>query len=82
MKSALQSGGMLAFTLERAAVEPRVGYVLESHGRYAHTESYVRRELAALGLTVQVIDVDLRMESGRPVGGLLVWARSVSISSS
>ncbi len=78
MAQALTSDGMLAFTLERTTTDPSEGFVLEAHGRYAHTESYARDLLASLGLTVKVIDVDLRMEAGRPVRGLLVWARAAA----
>jgi predicted TPR repeat methyltransferase len=73
MDAALRSGGMLVFTLERAA-ETAGSYVLESHGRYAHTEGYVREVLQSLNLAGRVVQVEPRMESGRPVEGWLVRA--------
>jgi predicted TPR repeat methyltransferase len=73
MAAALRSGGMLVFTLERTP-EAAGGYVLETHGRYAHTEGYVWQVLESLNLVGRVVPVELRMESGRPVDGLLVRA--------
>jgi predicted TPR repeat methyltransferase len=72
---ALRPGGLLAFTVEKAA--DGVGaYVLHSSGRYSHAESYVRKALVEAKLTV--IDVELvvlRQEGGEDVAGLLVGAR-------
>jgi predicted TPR repeat methyltransferase len=72
----LRSGGHLVFTLERAdeSAAPQ-GFRINPHGRYSHTESYVRRVLVAAGLTArQITPVHLRLELTRPVEGLLVVA--------
>jgi predicted TPR repeat methyltransferase len=69
----LRAGGHLAFTVERGAGER---YRLNPHGRYCHTDAYVREALAAAGLTtVMMASGFLRMEAGKPVAGLLVIAR-------
>ncbi|MGH8219325.1 MAG: tetratricopeptide repeat protein [Steroidobacteraceae bacterium] len=72
MARALRPGGISAFTLEKAADEPASGYRLETHGRYTHAEGYVRGLLAALHLDPLIVNVELRMEAGRPVAGMLV----------
>jgi predicted TPR repeat methyltransferase len=73
--TALRSGGHLVFTVERATDAP-AGYQLNPHGRYSHTDAYVRATLAGAGLTPVMIAAGfLRMESKQPVAGLLVAAR-------
>jgi predicted TPR repeat methyltransferase len=75
--TALHSGGILAFSLERCGSEgPGPGYRLEEHGRYSHAESYVRRVLTETGFTPIAIDpATPRNEGGAPVAGLVVVAR-------
>lgn len=71
---ALRPGGLFAFSVEDAAgkVAP-AGHVLNPHGRYAHTESYLRRSLAAADFDLQSIDsVTLRTEGGKPVPGWVI----------
>ncbi len=59
--------------VERGAGEP---YHLNPHGRYSHTDGYVREALAGAGMTtVMIASGFLRMETGKPVAGLLVVAR-------
>jgi predicted TPR repeat methyltransferase len=70
---ALRGGGLLIFTLERAK-DDGVDYRLELHGRYSHSRAYVGRLLTEAGLRSDVLDADLRMESGVPVAGLVVRA--------
>jgi predicted TPR repeat methyltransferase len=73
--TALRPGGHLVFTVERATAAPD-GYQLNPHGRYSHTDGYVRATLAAAGLTPVLIAAGfLRMESKQAVAGLLVAAR-------
>ena len=72
----LRPGGHLVFTLERAddTAAPQ-GFKINPHGRYSHTERYVRRVLAAAGLEARrVTPVHLRLELKKPVEGLLVVA--------
>ena len=72
----LRPGGHLVFTLERVDEgDAPQGFKINPHGRYSHTESYVRRVLAAAGLEArQVTRVHLRLELNKPVEGLLVGA--------
>lgn len=74
MASALRDGGIAAFTLEETK-QPAAGdgFQLNPHGRYSHTEDYVRRivDLAQLSLVCADSAV-LRLENGRPVYGFVV----------
>ena len=78
--SALRDGGRLFFTVEKAPDTAADTYHLQTHGRYNHAAAYVRRELEHAGFAVEAFqDADLRIESGKPVLGLVVTAvRSVS----
>src|SRR5712671_1247730 len=72
---ALRPGGLVVFTLEHAiGCGDGVDYRLEQHGRYSHTEGYVRRLLVDLGLQPEIAHAHLRMESGVPVAGLVIRA--------
>ncbi|MCB1914972.1 MAG: tetratricopeptide repeat protein [Rhodocyclaceae bacterium] len=74
--SALVPGGMLAFTVERLT-DPAPGATtrLSANGRYQHDPDYVARALAENGFTaVEVEPVDLRLEGGHPVRGLVATA--------
>ena len=72
----LRPGGHLVFTLESAGdVEAPAGFRINPHGRYSHTEAYVRAVLGAAELEPrQVTQVHLRLEFSKPVDGLLVVA--------
>jgi predicted TPR repeat methyltransferase len=71
--SALSSGGLFAFTVERHAGPE--AFILRETRRYAHAERYVRGVLAASGLTVASFATDtIRMDRGEPVDGLIVVA--------
>lgn len=71
---ALRPGGRVIFTVERN-VASEAPYHIYVHGRFGHSEAFVREALAQAGLTVELLDpVDLRMESGDPVRGFLVRA--------
>jgi predicted TPR repeat methyltransferase len=72
----LRPPGHVVFTLERASEdETPQGYRINPHGRYSHTEAYVRRVLAAARLEPrQITHVHLRLELKKPVDGLLVVA--------
>jgi predicted TPR repeat methyltransferase len=72
----LRPGGHLVFTLERASEgEAPEGFRINPHGRYSHTEVYVRRVLSSARLEPrQLTPVHLRLELKKPVEGLLVVA--------
>ncbi len=74
---ALCSGGCLVFTVERAdPAESPLGFRINPHGRYSHTESYVRGTLSSAMLEVQAVEaVQLRTEGKKPVAGWLVRAQ-------
>jgi predicted TPR repeat methyltransferase len=72
----LQEGGVLVFTVESLSAPSSDDYRLEAHGRYAHSERYLRGALAASGFSVVSIEsATLREESGEPVSGAVVTAR-------
>ena len=71
----LRAGGALVFTVE-ALPEGSAPFVLQPHGRYAHSRGYVEAEIAAAGLSLLRLEaVVLRHENQRPVEGLLAVAR-------
>jgi predicted TPR repeat methyltransferase len=76
MARALRPGGHAVFTTERSEeADASDGHRLHPHGRYSHTEGYVRRALSATGLAdVSARAVDLRMEAGQRVHGWLFTA--------
>lgn len=76
--AALRPDGLIIFTVERAEAEVvgASGYRLNPHGRYSHSEEYLRRLLRASGFEVLgIARAELRMESGWPVDGLVVSGR-------
>ena len=75
--NALRPGGDLTFTVERSdETEAPTGHRLHPHGRYSHSERYVRRVLGDAGLDVTSLrEVELRKEAGKWVRGSLVTAR-------
>jgi predicted TPR repeat methyltransferase len=77
-RTALRSGGRLLFTLEHASNESEIpeGYRIHPHGRYSHSESYVRK--AVVEADLEVVDIEkahLRREGNSYVDGLVVVAR-------
>ncbi len=71
---ALRPDGRLIFTVEYAGPDATADYRLELHGRYVHSRAYVERLLAGAGLSSEIAEAHLRMESGVPVAGLVVRA--------
>ena len=70
---ALRSGGLLVFTVERSSAA--AGFQLHAHGRYSHSEAYVREAIESAGLRLASIEhAALRQECGAPVYGLVVAA--------
>ena len=77
-RGALRSGGWLIFTVERLldGDAQGSGFRLNPHGRYSHSESYLRGALARAGLDLVGLErEDLRREHGKLVEGLVVSAR-------
>ncbi len=79
---ALRNGGIFAFTLEKSEADEAAapdGFHLHPHGRYSHTERYLRDTLAEAGLTsVSIAEAVLRIESGKPVAGMVATARKTA----
>ncbi|HEY6822825.1 MAG TPA: tetratricopeptide repeat protein, partial [Steroidobacteraceae bacterium] len=78
-RCALRGQGAVLFTVEQVedALVPDAGYRLNPHGRYSHSEGYVRRALAAAHFEVLgITQAMLRMESGCPVAGLIVSSKT------
>jgi predicted TPR repeat methyltransferase len=76
--ASLRPGGHLIFTVERTDGQSAApsGYHLNPHGRYSHTEPYVRRALTNAQFTELALGaVHLRLQGGVPVLGMLVVAR-------
>ena len=76
-RACLRSGGTMAFTLERLdPTESVTDYRLEPHGRYSHSEAYVRSTVARAGFgTIKVEPGVLRRELGTSVNGHVVVCR-------
>ena len=74
---ALRPGGHLVFTVEQLEeADAPDGYRLNPHGRYSHTQPYVRRVVVEAGLVLlDITGVELRLEVGAWVKGWLVTAR-------
>jgi predicted TPR repeat methyltransferase len=80
---ALRPCGVLVFTAERSEQDAAPsGYRIHPHGRYSHTEIYLRRVLDDTGFEVKgVRPVTLRKEAGKWVSGTLVVARKPAATS-
>jgi predicted TPR repeat methyltransferase len=77
----LRPQGLLAFTVEKSKDDDAGPFHLQFHGRYSHTERYVRDALASAGLHVREIEPEaLRLELGEPVAGLLVVAERSALA--
>jgi predicted TPR repeat methyltransferase len=73
---ALRPAGTLVFTTEYVPEAATEGFAIAAHGRYSHSEPYVRAMLQAAGLEVAHLQhVELRREAGKWVQGLLLTAR-------
>ena len=79
-RGALRPAGVLAFSVERwASPQAGRGYTLQAHGRYAHDEAAVMQALKNSGFApTQATRGALRLESGKPVEGVIVVARKTA----
>lgn len=73
---ALRPGGRFIFTLEEETEPGAPLYGIKVHGRFNHTASYVADLLERGRCSVALSRAVLRMESGLPVKGLVVVART------
>ncbi|WP_064682359.1 class I SAM-dependent DNA methyltransferase [Rhizobium bangladeshense] len=74
----LAAGGLFIFSSETLPEEILAGraYMVGPHQRFAHADAYVRERLTATGFElVEITDINVRMEDGRPTPGHLVIAR-------
>ena len=72
--SILNQDGKFIFTVERHS-EDTPDYLLQTHGRYSHSNAYIQRCLTEAGFSILTNDVvTLRKERGEPVKGMLVCA--------
>jgi predicted TPR repeat methyltransferase len=70
--AALRENGLLIFTVEELLDAGSLDFRLESHGRYGHSRPYVERLLREANLEAKIVHVELRLETGAPVAGLVV----------
>lgn len=71
-------GGIFVFSSETLPDDKMAGrpYIVGSHQRFVHAETYVRERLAATGFDVmEVTDINVRMQDGEPTPGHLVIAK-------
>lgn len=75
-RTSLRPGGLLIFTVEALPDDANAAHQLQTHGRYAHAGTYLRRMLSEAGFGEPLLQHEqLRMEGGKPVLGWLVTAR-------
>jgi len=73
----LRGSGLLVFTVEELAEGADPGFLIQPHGRYQHSEEYVRDTLAAARFAVLSIKrAHLRAEKLESVMGLVVTAQT------
>ena len=75
---ALPPGGHFIFTVERTDDEVAAGYKIHQHGRFSHTETYLRSVIESAGMEMVKLDQNrLRFEAGEPVNGFLLVAKNI-----
>ena len=75
----LRPGGWLVFTVEALPDGHEQPHLLQSNGRYAHGQDYLRAALAQAAFEVRALEREtLRLEAGDPVLGWLVAARKAA----
>lgn len=74
-------GGLFIFSSETLPDDVMAGrtYMVGPHQRFAHAQDYVRERLTATGFSlIEITDINVRMEEGKPTPGHLVIARLAS----
>jgi predicted TPR repeat methyltransferase len=75
-RETLRPSGLLIFTLEASRTDDSTDHRLEFHGRYSHSEAYVRRIVPATGFELETLSREtLRQERLEHVVGSIVIAR-------
>ena len=70
-RRALRPAGLFAFSVEHHAGPE--DFVLRPSRRYAHSEQYLRRLLADVGLSIcRSIVKEIRLDRGEPIEGLII----------
>jgi predicted TPR repeat methyltransferase len=80
--AALRPGGFFVFTVERSSEDAAaIGHRLQPHGRYSHTQAYLKQVSTDASLQMAaIVQADLRMEAGKPVAGWVVSLRREGFS--
>lgn len=75
-RAAMCAGGHLLFTVEAIAGDDASNYLINTNGRYRHSEAYLRRTLSDAGFMAVTIEAAImRYEGGSPVRGFAVCCR-------
>ncbi|WP_349368787.1 methyltransferase domain-containing protein [Salinarimonas sp.] len=71
--TALQAGGLFAFTVQALGAGAGEGFVIGPDARFAHSRAFLRARAAEAGLRVVAVeDAWSRCDAGRPVAGFVV----------
>lgn len=71
----LREDGIIVFTVESSPEDTSDSYKLQQHGRYCHSEAYVRQATEQAGFKIKdVTKAVQRLEGGFPVHGFIVTA--------
>lgn len=69
-------GGIFIFSSETLPASDGRSYIVGPHQRFLHSEAYIRTRLAETGFDlVEITEINVRMQDGRPSPGHLVIAR-------
>jgi predicted TPR repeat methyltransferase len=77
----LEKGGLFFFSSETLPTEMlgERDFMVGPHQRFAHAETYVRKTLTASGFEmVELRDITVRLEDGKPIAGHLVLAKKTN----
>jgi len=76
-RAATHKGGYLFLTAEAYSGNSGPGYHLQAHGRYSHSEAYLRQTLSDAGYTIVATETaTLRYESRLPVQSFVLSCRA------
>ncbi|SSC73204.1 unnamed protein product [Ciceribacter sp. T2.26MG-112.2] len=70
------AGGLFIFSSETLDPSDTRTYAVGPHQRFLHSEAYIRERLASTGFEIiEISDINVRMQDGKPSPGHLVIAR-------